>query len=58
MPRYGQITGDVAGEEGTWLIELDDNGWPGAETQDEIAAIPVAKRPTSCRSGRSRDRST
>ena len=28
MPHYGKITGMHSGVEGTWLVELDENGVP------------------------------
>ena len=28
MPHYGKITGTNNGVEGTWLVELDDDGVP------------------------------
>jgi hypothetical protein len=30
MPYYGKITGTNNGVEGTWLVELDDDGVPTA----------------------------
>jgi hypothetical protein len=31
MPYYGEITGTNNGVEGTWLVELDDDGVPAPE---------------------------
>lgn len=31
MPHYGKITGTNNGVEGTWLVELDDDGVPTRE---------------------------
>ena len=31
MPYYGEITGTNNGVEGTWLVELDDDGVPTPE---------------------------
>ena len=42
MPCYGRITGtDDAGDEGSWLIELDDTGAPVSD----FVFIPVAALP-------------
>ena len=31
MPHYGKITGTNNGVEGTWLVELDDDGVPARD---------------------------
>ena len=41
MPYYGQITGIDDGVEGSWLIELNDDGVPISE----FVFIPVATMP-------------
>ena len=41
MPHYGQITGTDDGVEGSWLIELDDDGVP----IDDFAGIPAETMP-------------
>jgi hypothetical protein len=42
MPRYyGKITGINNGVEGTWLVELDDDGVP----RPEFVVIPAEARP-------------
>ena len=39
MPYYGKITGTNNGVEGTWLVELDDDGVP---TRDFVLVAPEA----------------
>ena len=41
MPRYGQITGTNHGGEGSWFIELDDDGSPVSEFE----FIPIEAMP-------------
>jgi len=41
MPYYGKITGLNNGVEGTWLVELDDDGVP----KPEFALIPPEAMP-------------
>ncbi len=41
MPYYGKITGINNGVEGTWLVELDDDGVPKAE----FALVPPEAMP-------------
>jgi hypothetical protein len=41
MPYYGKITGTNNGVEGTWLVELDDDGVPTRE----FVLIPSEARP-------------
>jgi hypothetical protein len=41
MPHYGKITGMNNGVEGTWLVELDDDGIP----TPEFALVPPESMP-------------
>ncbi len=41
MPHYGQITGTDHGGEGSWFIELNDDGSPVSE----FVFIPVESMP-------------
>jgi hypothetical protein len=41
MPHYGKITGMNNGVEGTWLVELDDDGVP----KPEFVLIPPEALP-------------
>jgi hypothetical protein len=41
MPYYGKITGTNNGVEGTWLVELDDDGVP----TPEFALVPPEAMP-------------
>ena len=41
MPYYGKITGINNGVEGTWLVELDDDGVP----KPEFALVPPETMP-------------
>jgi hypothetical protein len=41
MPYYGKITGLNNGVEGTWLVELDDDGVP----TPEFALVPFESMP-------------
>ena len=41
MPYYGKITGINNGVEGTWLVELDDDGVP----RPEFALVPPEAMP-------------
>ena len=41
MPYYGKITGLNNGVEGTWLVQLDDDGVP----KPEFALVPPESMP-------------
>ena len=58
MPTYGQITGTSNGVDGSWLIELDDDGAPisefvfiPAETMPDVAPVWSIEQPIGCDSG-------